>query len=116
MGQRTFEHVKKFRSGMIMLSAYRSRCQVRDEHDNLLARCALQIAPEQNSTLDRLVLGACDRWIALRQDCSGSQPDDHRGGEQGKRPFGIGVDEATHGLPPRSEKASVLALSENALI
>src|SRR4051794_16520392 len=33
----------------------------RNEHDDLLARCALQIAPEQNSTLDRLVLGAFSR-------------------------------------------------------
>src|ERR1700745_3415905 len=38
VGQRTFEHVKKFRSGMIVLRAYRSGRQVRDEYHDLLAR------------------------------------------------------------------------------
>ena len=73
MSQRAFEHVKEFRSGMIVLRAYRSGRQVRNEYDNLLSRRALQIAPEQNSTLDRLVLGARARagTIALSQDCSG---------------------------------------------
>ena len=33
--QRTFEHVEKFRSGMIMLPAHGSGRQVRDEYDNL---------------------------------------------------------------------------------
>src|SRR5689334_769646 len=47
MSQRTFKHVKKFRSGMVVLRPYRRGRQVGDEHDNLLARCALQIAPEQ---------------------------------------------------------------------
>src|SRR6516164_1180584 len=106
MGQGTFEHVKKFRSGMIVLRAYRPGRQVRDEHDDLLARGALQIAPEQNSTLDRLVLAACSRTgrTALSQDCSGRQPDDPRGGYEPNRQLAIGVDGAPHRRPPRSEE------------
>src|SRR5262249_42720771 len=98
--------------------AHRSGSEVGDEHDKLLAWRALQITSEQNNTLDWLILGACAwaRRSALRQDCAGGQPNSHRGGEQHKRQLAIEVDGASHGLPPRSERAPVLGLSENVLI
>src|ERR1051326_5494783 len=45
MSQRTFEHIKKFRSRMIVLRAHRSGRQVRNEHDNLTWEATRRFTP-----------------------------------------------------------------------
>ncbi len=67
-----------------MVRAYRSGCKVRNEDHDLLAWRALQIAPEQYRTLDRLVLGAYRRTgrVTRARIAPMVEPDECRDGEQ----------------------------------
>src|SRR5215813_2872913 len=102
MRQRAFEHIKIFRTRMIMLRADCSWCEVRDKDDDLLPLHPLEVSSDQDRSLDLLFL--C-RWSraglgALSIGWLDAKADDRDRGEQCTTEFGIGLHVAPHRFSP----------------